>query len=924
MKKLTKLLSVLLVTGAVGSGAAALAACNSEPPHVHSGVKTEAKAATCLEDGNKEYYTCTCEELAGKYFSDADCTQEITDGITVAAQGHHDFVYTDKGNGTHGKTCEHGDFTEEVEAHVDEKVNASGEEGFDNLCDICGAKFFVAGKFYNESSAMELEVKADGTVVFNSETYTLSEISDEGSATFTVNETQYTLTKTENGYSLSYEFYGTQFVKEFIPMPEELVTEKADFAGVYEGSFVYAVTDTVYDEYGNPVYDGEGKKKEETKYYKIYNLSICENGDIIYNEMQVDNADGTVNEGNSYTPVIDIISTMYSQLKYNSYTGDSFTITALTKGAATIEVKYVGIADESVTATFTKDANATAPTVPTELPVLADGDKYVNTDMSHMLKKDSFGTCTLDNNSIYLISEETVEGNKVVLIRTIDSSWNKINYKLTFITVGEATTIKVADVSGKELYTLTLKPKAATPDLVADGATENKAECDDKYGFFKVTQTGWYQFTATNTSLKIYTEVNESQPNNPSGAISFSTSTTSKYIYLTADTIIAADKSWSDDPYTYTFTATYSATDPHVYEAISGSSYKIESFNSSAEYCLKGTAATAGKYIVTVANSNYLDRGACFTINGTKYGYDYDNMSWKLVVAEGGLAYEATLAAGDEVKLIVTCGSTIPLGDVTVFFETESENTARLEAEKVAPTFSGDQLDTYKKNNHTYAVSADGVTYNGSALTFVKKISDTYFYELNGANHSIKFNADGGLDVFYDGDSFTAPKYVPFSGFAEEQQGVYTATGKYTNRWGEEGTYTITLTVGADSFKYKFDDGSGYGDTYTLNFSSEKDSVYVWADNYGYSITFSFVSGNIVVSEDMLNYYNVTEYTATKSTGGSEEGGGLVLGENTISEFDDDYLAEASFTATEAGDYKFDFSNFTAQEAARLTTRSLR
>ncbi len=47
--------------------------------HTHSGILTDAKAATCTETGNSAYYVCSC----GKWFSDADCTAEISDHNSV-------------------------------------------------------------------------------------------------------------------------------------------------------------------------------------------------------------------------------------------------------------------------------------------------------------------------------------------------------------------------------------------------------------------------------------------------------------------------------------------------------------------------------------------------------------------------------------------------------------------------------------------------------------------------------------------------------------------------------------------------------------------------------------------------------------------------------------------------------------------------
>ncbi len=57
------------------------------PKKGHSLAKTEAKAATCTDDGNKEYYQCrTCS----RYFYDEACTAEITDlsETVIRATGH--------------------------------------------------------------------------------------------------------------------------------------------------------------------------------------------------------------------------------------------------------------------------------------------------------------------------------------------------------------------------------------------------------------------------------------------------------------------------------------------------------------------------------------------------------------------------------------------------------------------------------------------------------------------------------------------------------------------------------------------------------------------------------------------------------------------------------------------------------------------
>ncbi len=54
--------------------------------HTAAAVRTAAKAATCAEDGNIEYWRCAS---CGKYFEDAQCTRQTTmSQIRIAAKGH--------------------------------------------------------------------------------------------------------------------------------------------------------------------------------------------------------------------------------------------------------------------------------------------------------------------------------------------------------------------------------------------------------------------------------------------------------------------------------------------------------------------------------------------------------------------------------------------------------------------------------------------------------------------------------------------------------------------------------------------------------------------------------------------------------------------------------------------------------------------
>ena len=57
--------------------------------HVHSTVKTDAKAPGCIEPGNKEYFTCTG---CSKYFWDSEAKNEISDiSVVIIAPLGHDF-----------------------------------------------------------------------------------------------------------------------------------------------------------------------------------------------------------------------------------------------------------------------------------------------------------------------------------------------------------------------------------------------------------------------------------------------------------------------------------------------------------------------------------------------------------------------------------------------------------------------------------------------------------------------------------------------------------------------------------------------------------------------------------------------------------------------------------------------------------------
>lgn len=122
----------------------------------HSPVKTEGKAATCTEEGSREYYSCSS---CGKFFEDEACTKEIADIDTwriIEPLDHSftDYVYNNDAtcttDGTETAKCDRCDETDtRVKAgsalgHKTVKTEAKAatctSEGYtgDKVCKDCG------------------------------------------------------------------------------------------------------------------------------------------------------------------------------------------------------------------------------------------------------------------------------------------------------------------------------------------------------------------------------------------------------------------------------------------------------------------------------------------------------------------------------------------------------------------------------------------------------------------------------------------------------------------------------------------------------------------------------------------------------------------------------------------------------------------
>ena len=102
----------------------------------HKLVKTDRKEATCTEDGNIEYYTCS---VCNKLFADEKATTEITlEDTIITAKGHsYDSVVTPP-------TCTEAGYTTHTcancgDSYVDSEVPATGHSYKDGRCVNCGS-----------------------------------------------------------------------------------------------------------------------------------------------------------------------------------------------------------------------------------------------------------------------------------------------------------------------------------------------------------------------------------------------------------------------------------------------------------------------------------------------------------------------------------------------------------------------------------------------------------------------------------------------------------------------------------------------------------------------------------------------------------------------------------------------------------------
>lgn len=109
--------------------------------HTHAMVKTEAKAATCEEDGNIEYYTCS---KCGKKYNDEAGTRELRDEeIIIEAAGHSYSTEWKSDADSHWHECTCGERSDEG-SHtfgdwtVTKEATETADGSRERKCTVCG------------------------------------------------------------------------------------------------------------------------------------------------------------------------------------------------------------------------------------------------------------------------------------------------------------------------------------------------------------------------------------------------------------------------------------------------------------------------------------------------------------------------------------------------------------------------------------------------------------------------------------------------------------------------------------------------------------------------------------------------------------------------------------------------------------------
>lgn len=107
--------------------------------HAHDLTLVAVKDATCMEAGNKAYYICDSDDGCGRWFSDAEGTQEITahDSVVIPATGHSydNSTWGYQGTDGHAYKCRKCDVHDTARTHT---PGAEATATTPQICMECG------------------------------------------------------------------------------------------------------------------------------------------------------------------------------------------------------------------------------------------------------------------------------------------------------------------------------------------------------------------------------------------------------------------------------------------------------------------------------------------------------------------------------------------------------------------------------------------------------------------------------------------------------------------------------------------------------------------------------------------------------------------------------------------------------------------
>ena len=184
MKNLKKLLIIVFI-GMLIASLVTIVACTPDDPvdeHKHTLVKTDAKAATCDEAGNVEYWHCSG---CNKNFTSQAATEEIND-VTLPAG--HDFTVLQHSADGHWNKCSRCDETTALEAHKGGTATHSQKA----KCEVCEEEYgtTTTNHVYNKEVVEEKYLASEATCEHKATYYKSCECGefDEDGATFEAGE----------------------------------------------------------------------------------------------------------------------------------------------------------------------------------------------------------------------------------------------------------------------------------------------------------------------------------------------------------------------------------------------------------------------------------------------------------------------------------------------------------------------------------------------------------------------------------------------------------------------------------------------------------------------------------------------------------------------------------------------------------------